>query len=266
MDGRKAKVLFVGAGRMAQAMISGLVKGRQFSVTVGNSQDAKKLKQVEHLFDVKGTRQWREEVSNHDVIVLAMPPDAHKEVLEELAGQINGQLVITVAAGIGPSYLEQQLPSGTPVAWAMPNTAADLGKSMTLYALGKHTGEKEQEIVEKLLSGIGAYERVTEEQLHSLTAITGSAPAFIYELAAILEKLALETGVSSDQARNMVSNMIDGAASMLKTGKDPAQLSYQVATPGGSTAAGLEVFKQHNTEELIKEAIEACREKSRQKE
>lgn len=263
MGEEKINLMFVGAGRMAQAMISGLVKSNAFSVLVGNNQDEEKLRQVKEKFKVSITTQWQEEVKYQDVIVLAMPPAAHDAVLKDLSERINKQLIITVAAGIDTAYLEKRLPSGTPVIWAMPNTAADLGKSITLYATGVHTDEQDLNIAQDLLAGIGTYQQVSKDQLHLLTAITGSAPAFIYEIAAILEKLAIETGVTEEQARNMVSNMIYGSGAMLKTGKDPSDLSAQVATPGGSTAAGLEVLKKADTEEIIRTAIEACRKKSK---
>ena len=65
---------------------------------------------------------WKQHVTSVDTVVLAMPPSAHEELLAELSPLISNQLVVTVAAGIGPSYLEARLPKGTPVAWIMPNT------------------------------------------------------------------------------------------------------------------------------------------------
>lgn len=200
-----------------------------------------------------------------NVIILAMPPNVHEPILEDLSQVLEGQLVITVAAGISPTYLEAKLPAKTPVALVMPNTAAKLGMSMTLYATGQYVDLRQIEWIEALISGIGKFEKVTEEQVQELTAITGSAPAFIYRVAEALEKITLESGVTKAQAKMLVAQMIAGSAEMLKTSLDPKELADEVATPGGSTEAGLEVLDTNHLGELMIRAIKACREKARVK-
>ncbi|MDR6999225.1 pyrroline-5-carboxylate reductase [Neobacillus niacini] len=261
MSNNKKNVLFIGAGRMAQALIEGLNKNK-FAILVGNNGNEERLQEVRETYDVETTDNWHQHVSKMDIIILAMPPESHDPILVELAELIHGQLVITVAAGIDPSYLESKLPKGTPVAWIMPNTAAKLGKSMTLYALGQHVNQEQQVWIEALISGIGEFEQVTQQQIHELTAVTGSAPAFIYRVAEALEKITLESGVTTEQARKLVANMIAGSAEMLKTNADPAELADEVATPGGSTAAGLEVLDTNHLDHLMIDAIEACRQKA----
>lgn len=256
-------MLFIGAGRMAQAIIEGLKNKREFKIVVANRGNKERLDFVKDTFCVETTEYWNKEVSKANIIILAMPPEAHEPILHELANIITGQLVITVAAGIRPTYLEEILPKETPVAWVMPNTAAKLGESMTLYALGRNVNPTHAEWTEALISGIGEYEQVTEQQIIELTAITGSAPAFIYRIAEALEQITLESGVTKGQARKLVSQMIAGSAEMLKTNVDPLVLVNQVATPGGSTAAGLEVIDENHLDQLIRDAIDACREKAR---
>ncbi|OIK13701.1 pyrroline-5-carboxylate reductase [Bacillus sp. MUM 116] len=261
MSKNKKHVLFIGAGRMAQALIEGINKN-EFDILVGNNGNEQRLNEVRVTYDVETTNHWKQEVSKMNIIILAMPPESHDAILSEIADRIDGQLVITVAAGIGPTYLESKLPKGTPVAWVMPNTAAKLGKSMTLYALGQNVSGEQQKWIEALICVIGEYEKVTEQQIHELTAVTGSAPAFIYRVAEALEKITLESGVSKEQARKLVANMIAGSAEMLKTNADPAELADEVATPGGSTAAGLEVLDTNDLNHLMIDAIEACRQKA----
>ena len=81
------------------------------------------------------------------------------------------------------SYLEARLPKGTPVAWIMPNTVAEIGKSISLYTMGQSVNEIHQETLQLLLKGIGTSQLCTEEEVHQLTAVTGSAPAFLYYFA-----------------------------------------------------------------------------------
>ncbi|MRH43735.1 pyrroline-5-carboxylate reductase [Aquibacillus halophilus] len=256
------RILFIGAGRMAQAIISGLKNQSDFQISVTNNGNDQRLNYVRDTFDVEVIESWREEIETTDVVVLAMPPEVHDSLLNELAKFIDKHLIVTVAAGIGPTYLEESLPDGTPVAWMMPNTAAQVGQSMTLYTCGKHTDSSHEELLQKMLSGIGSYEKVTEEQIHELTPITGSAPAFIYKMAEALVNNAVDSGISEQQARKLVSEMIGGAASMLKNGESPKELAEQVASPGGVTAAGLKVFDENNFESLINNAIKACHQRA----
>ncbi|SDK29046.1 pyrroline-5-carboxylate reductase [Sediminibacillus albus] len=256
------RVLFIGAGRMAQAIISTLAEKEQFDILVTNKGNKTRLEYVQNTYRVPVTEDWKQQLNKIDIIFLAMPPEDHEQILKEIYRLINGQLVITVAAGIDPAYLEARLPDGTPTAWVMPNTAAKLGESSTLYAIGTHVEKQYVKVLEEILSGIGAFEKVTEQQLHQLTAITGSAPAFIYRITESLKNQAQETGITEEQARKLVAQMIAGSAELLKTGEDPAALAGQVATPGGSTAAGLGVLDNHNVDSLLREAIEACRRKA----
>ncbi|WP_226035578.1 pyrroline-5-carboxylate reductase [Aquibacillus saliphilus] len=257
------KVLFIGAGRMSQAIIAGLVKDSRFEISVTNNGNQKRLINLQDTYDVAVKTEWEKELTTFNIIVLAMPPEAHDEVLRLINPIIDGQLVITVAAGIGPTQLEQQLPKGTPVAWIMPNTAAELGQSTTLYTLGQYVQSFHQNVVEDLIKGIGVFEKVSEQQIHELTPITGSAPAFIYEIAESLVNSALESGITEDKARKLVAEMIGGAASMLKTGQSPKELKDQVATPGGVTWAGLNVLKENNLDGLMRDAIDACHKKAK---
>ncbi|WP_053217498.1 pyrroline-5-carboxylate reductase [Virgibacillus senegalensis] len=260
----RTKILFIGAGRMAQAIIGGLAGNERFSITASNNDNEERLHYVKAAYGISVSNDWRQEVANSDIVLLAMPPEIHPPLLEDLARLIDNQLVITVAAGISPSLLEDALPEGTPVAWVMPNTAARLSESSTLYAAGKHVELHHKQLLEEILMGIGAFENVTEEQLYELTAITGSAPAFIYRIAESLKNQAAAVGISEQQARKLVAQMIAGSAAMLQTGEDPAELADQVATPGGSTAAGLRVLDEKGIDQLMQQAVTACREKSRQ--
>ncbi|MCM3764740.1 pyrroline-5-carboxylate reductase [Neobacillus niacini] len=263
MTTARKQVLFIGAGRMAQAIIAGLNGNDDFSIHVANKGNEERLAYVREKYGVETSGSWVEMAAKMDIIVLAMPPDAHGTLFEELSGLVHGQLILTVAAGIGPSYMEAMLPNGTPVASLMPNTAAKQGESMTLYAPGQHVTKEHLELIEALLKGIGEYEKVTEQQIHELTAITGSAPAFMYLVAEALEQMAVETGITKEQARKLVAQMIAGSAQMLKTNIGTRELIDEVATPGGSTAAGLEVLEAGELNPLFRQAIDACREKAK---
>ncbi|SEN85602.1 pyrroline-5-carboxylate reductase [Amphibacillus marinus] len=259
------KILIVGAGRMAQAIIKGLKKADFTNVMVANKGNQERLEEVESRFNVDSTTQWQEHVSDQDIVILAMPPEAHEQVLSELAPVMTNQLIITVAAGIDVSYLEKRLPEGTAVAWVMPNTAAAKGESITLFTPGKNVSDEQEYFIEKILFSIGKFKKLNEQQLHALTPITGSAPAFIYRMALTLINKAKETGVSEVVAKQLVAQMIRGSAEMLNSElKCTADLIDEVASPGGVTAAALSVFDQYQFDQMMNDVLTACYERAKQ--
>lgn len=259
----KPNILFIGAGRMAEAIFSGLKQSEHIgTITISNQSDKQRLEQLKAIYQVE-TANWQEVASEQDVIILAMPPSAHPAVLEELSKLVTKPFVITVAAGIGPSVLEEALP-GRATAWIMPNTAADVGESMSLYACGQHVTNDHRKMLQLILDGIGESEELSEEQIHELTAVTGSAPAFLYQFAEALEQSARSYGISKVQASKLVVQMIYGSAAMLKDGREAGDLRDQVTTPGGATAAGLEVLQEANFSELLHEAVVAVNQKAKE--
>ncbi|HET7579837.1 MAG TPA: pyrroline-5-carboxylate reductase [Bacillales bacterium] len=252
------RILFIGAGRMAEAIFAGLIhndESQKKNIIISNRSNEKKLEELERRYGVEPTTKWQFAVSEADVILLAMPPEAHPEVLAELSPLVNGQFVVTVAAGIGPTQLEESLPAGTPTAWVMPNTAADIGESISLYAYGRAVEDQHRQMLITILAAIGESQECTEEQIHELTAITGSSPAFIYFVAENLEEAAMNYGLDRQQAKKLVTQMIYGAGAMLKNGGEAAELRQQVTSPGGATAAGLEVLTEQKLPEILKEAV-----------
>ncbi|QKS72120.1 pyrroline-5-carboxylate reductase [Paenalkalicoccus suaedae] len=262
----KQKLLFIGAGRMAEAIIAGIVKTNPEaigSITVANQTNQDTLHRLEETYGVATTTVWMSEVESHDAIILATPPHTHDAILRDLARVIDHKLVLTVAAGIDPAYMEERLPSGTPTAWIMPNTAAQVGESMSTYTCGEYVTAKHRELIQAILDAIGYSEEFPPQLVHDLTAITGSAPAFLYHIADALEKAAESYDISQEQARELVIKMMKGSIAMLEEGHEPKDLIAQVASPGGSTAQGLLVLKERQVQEAFKEAVIATNKHAR---
>ncbi|APH04757.1 pyrroline-5-carboxylate reductase [Bacillus weihaiensis] len=260
----KSSILFIGAGRMAEAIISGLTKENKFQqIYVSNKSRPVRLKELADSYQVVPTENWKEKIDSVQVIVLAMPPSEHDSILNELQPLITNQFVVTIAAGIGPTYLEERLPKGTAVGWIMPNTAAEVGYSISLFTYGQVVVEENKQQMKNLLDAIGKSHYCSEEEVHQLTAITGSAPAFLYAFTEALTTMSEKLGVQHEVARKLVTEMIIGSSEMLKTEKTASDLREQVTTPGGATAEGLKVLKEGNFETLIHQAIIATNKKAR---
>ncbi|MFD1639069.1 pyrroline-5-carboxylate reductase [Evansella tamaricis] len=262
------KLLIIGAGRMAEAVISGLVNKKNSTIQcddimVGNKSDKERLHYLKNTYSVKITTDWETEIVHSDVLLIASPPETHETMASIIKDKISGQLVITVAAGIDPSYLEKRLVPGTPVCWIMPNTAAQLGQSMSIYTCGQNVSSEHRTIIDMILSSIGEAEELSEQQVHDLTAITGSAPAFFYTFVQALETAAQDYGISKGQARNLVIKMVRGSVTMLENGGEPEELIAQVASPGGSTAKGLEVLEESHFKRILLESVKATNKHAR---
>ncbi|WP_226666622.1 pyrroline-5-carboxylate reductase [Metabacillus litoralis] len=262
----KPSILFVGAGRMAEAIISGLQNKKHDQIKdifVTNKSNPTRLKELESKYGVIPKNQLIDRITQVDIIVLAMPPKDHEEVLKNIYPYITNQLIITIAAGIGPEHLEKRLPKETAVGWIMPNTAAEVGQSISLYAYGHFITDTHKQQMELIVNSIGASQYCSEEEIHKLTAITGSSPAFLYQFVESLISMTEELGMTKDVAQKLVTEMVIGSAEMLKTGKLPSDLREQVTTPGGATAEGLKVLKMGNFEQLIKNAVIATNKKAK---
>ncbi|WP_054711720.1 pyrroline-5-carboxylate reductase [Bacillus sp. JCM 19041] len=261
-------ILFIGAGRMAEAIFAGLLKQPEqtFSpIYVSNQTNKQHLQDLENKYDIHTVADWEEVAKTVDVILLAAPPSAHPQLLQQLSSLISGQLIVTVAAGIGPSDLGAQLPRDTATAWIMPNTAAQAGASISLYTVGANATVEHKQLVVQLVGAIGKGEELTEAQIHELTAITGSAPAFVYEFALQLESIAKSYGITDAQAKKLVSAMLDGSAQMLKSEFSAAELRDQVTTPGGATDAGLKSLNRDDFQASIARAVSAVTDHAKKK-
>jgi pyrroline-5-carboxylate reductase len=264
---KKMHILFIGAGRMAEAIFSGILNkhNKEVTITVSNLSNKEKLVNLKEKYPIEITEDWTEVIDQADTILLACPPSAHDKVLNQISPYVKEQFVVTVAAGVDPTFLEAHLPKGVAVAWLMPNTAASVGKSMSLYTYGQHVTPLHKEKMKVILDSIGQSEQLAEEQVHNLTAVTGSAPAYLYYFVEALADAATEYGLSSEQAQNLVNEMVIGSAEMLMTYKDPSTLREQVTSPGGATDAGLQSLQKNHFQQAIIEAVRATNDHAKAK-
>lgn len=262
----KYSILFIGAGRMAEAIIAGLTTSSHEkinSIYVSNHKNIDRLHELASKYHVQPIDKLEGTIEKVDMIVLAMPPSEHEGVLKELKSLITSQFIVTVAAGIGPSFMERYLPEGTSVGWIMPNTAAMVKHSISLYTYGTSVSEKNHMQMELLLDSIGTSQFCSEQEIHNLTAVTGSAPAFLYLFVESLIEQTVKYNVSVETAEKLVKEMVIGSVEMLKGNHSPKELREQVTTPGGATAEGIKILKNGQFVELLQEAVIATNKKAK---
>lgn len=262
------KILFVGAGQMAEAIIAGIVNKRvlyEENVFVMNRSDTERLDELEARYGITKVCEDRDCFKNVDLVVLATKPKDIEKVMEDIAPYIGEDTaVLSVIAGISIDTFERGL-GARPIARSMPNTSATIGKSASGIAFNDAVSDRMRQSILSLLSAIGIVKVVAEDDLHAVTALSGSGPAYIYYLVEALEEAAIAQGLDAADARELIVQTIYGAASMLqKTGEEPAILRRNVTSPGGTTAAGLQSLEDHNFKTIIADCLRSAENRSRQ--
>lgn len=267
LSGRR--VGFVGAGSMSQALVQGLVGGGVLppeNVIVTNRRNAEVLALLQSRWGVRVTRDKAEVAGSSDVLVLAVKPADMGRALEEIRGHVrSNQVVISVAAGIPLAAVERQLPQGTPVIRAMPNTSSRIGASATAIAPGRWADPDSLALARAVFQTVGHVTVVPEEYLDAVTAVSGSGPAYIYLVIETLIGAAERLGLPRDTARELVVQTVLGAARMVsETGADPAELRRQVTSPNGTTAAALQVLEERGFQEALAAAVARAAQRARE--
>jgi pyrroline-5-carboxylate reductase len=257
------KLVFVGAGSMAEAMISGirasgLLPGDDMWVT--NKQDTQRLQTLEQRYGVQTTYNYDELFSDTDAVVLAIKPKDAASAIEEIKSYLTDEmLVISVLAGVSIAAIESAAGVSLAVARVMPNTSAAIGKSATALAVNEQVTDEQKKLVKDLFNTIGLTATVEESQLDAVTGLSGSGPAYIYYLVEAMEQSAAEIGLEKQTAKQLIIQTLLGAAEMLtKSDKEPSQLRFEVTSPGGTTEAGIRILEKHEVQSAfiscIKEA------------
>ncbi|MEW9502559.1 pyrroline-5-carboxylate reductase [Jeotgalibacillus marinus] len=263
------RVAFIGAGNMAEAMISGIVQTgmlapHQIVATNRNNED--RLLELHNRYGIQGIERDKVQLSSYDVIILAMKPkDAENGFLSIKDEIVPEQVVMSVLAGISTEYMEEILQDRQQVIRVMPNTSSMLRQSATAISPGQHVTMKNVNVAKSLLACIGEVYMIEEDQMDLFTGIAGSGPAYFYYLMEHIEKTALANGMSAIQAREIGAQTILGAAKMMiEREESPTQLRQNVTSPNGTTAAGLEALAQNGGGKAIKAAIEGAMNRSKE--
>ncbi len=260
---------FIGAGRMATALASGIVEARIASATHIVASDP--VAEVRDNFTkalprAKTTDQNLEVVAASDLIVLAVKPQMMDDVLAEIAPTFDTRsLLMSIAAGVPLARIEGALPQGTRVVRVMPNTPCLIRRGASAFSLGAHATPEDAQLVSQLLSAVGYALQLPEDLLDVVTGLSGSGPAFVYTMVEGMANAGVAQGLSPDDALRLAAHTVAGGAAMvLETGNSPAELRDAVTSPGGTTVAGLAALREHGFTEAIAAAVEQATRRSRE--
>lgn len=267
-------ICFIGGGNMAQAIIFGLLKqgypATNITVCDPNidklNRFAQKGIQVVESNDISNQRA----VKKSEVIFLAVKPQVLAEVCHSFSSvDFTDKLVISIAAGISQTRLSQLLPSAQHIIRVMPNTPALVSAGMSGLFAPANLPTELKHFAQDLLAAVGKTCWVEhEEDMHTVTAGSGSSPAYFFLFMEAMQKALVSMNLDETTARLLVQQSALGAAKMVVENPELAisTLRENVTSKGGTTAAALAIFNQQNLQQTVQQAMQACVERSQQME
>ena len=261
------KISFIGGGNMAQALISGLVSCgvKPSLITVADpSSEAREQLAAKGLNTVDPTADAKAAVIGADIVVLAVKPQVMKAVVSGFADVLDKQLVISVAAGLSTALLSNMLGGYSNIVRAMPNTPAMIQMGATgLYGTDDISAEQKQ-LATAVMQASGLVMWVdNEEHMHAVTAVSGSAPAYMFYFIEAMVDGAVALGLDKEQASALAMQTMLGSAKMALGSEDaPSELRRKVTSPNGTTQAAIESMQANDISRQIVEAMQACYDRS----
>jgi len=262
---KNLQIGFIGAGNMASAMIQGIVKDNHtVKIKVSDPNDSS-LKKLNAQFGVEVSKKNADSVIGSDVIILAVKPNVIPELIKEIASNLNDQqIVLSIAAGIRINDINVWSGKDLKVIRAMPNTPALVSEGITgLYAC-KSVTDEDQKLIMSILEPISKCVWVNDEVLmNSITAVSGSGPAYFYLFMESIANSAETLGIDKKTAKILAIETAKGAIALASQSDDSLQiLREKVTSKGGTTAAAIESFIDNNFDEIISNAIRAAYDRS----
>ena len=255
----------IGCGKMGSALVKGAIKenaidGQKVVVIDLVPELAQKLSN-----DIGATVAKTNDdlIKNADAVLLCVKPQDMISLTDSFNKERSSKLFISIAAGIKIDDLEKSLKNDDRVIRVMPNTPAMIGQGASAQSKGKNATESDAEFVSKILNAVGISIEVPEKQLDAVTGLSGSGPAYIYTVIEALADGGVLVGLPKEKALTLAAKTVIGAAEMvMKSDEHPAKLRDQVASPGGTTIAGLAALESGKLRSTLIEAVKAATKRS----
>ena len=263
-----AHITFIGGGNMGRALISGLLtngfESNQISVVEANAATALKLYEDFDVQSIGALEQIAFDFSKNNVVVMAIKPQDFNVVAKGLAAKLKhasapGPLILSIAAGIRLKDMSRWLDHARCVR-AMPNTPALIGKGITGLFADSAVNASDRALAETICNAVGQAVWVSEEKLmDAVTAISGSGPAYVFAFLEAMQSAGEKLGLDAQTARKLAYATLEGATQLAHNSDEHASLLRErVTSKGGTTAAALDVMKQHGWNEILEKAIAAA--------
>jgi pyrroline-5-carboxylate reductase len=262
------RIAVLGAGKIGEALISGLVSSgwREPAELWATSRRQERVDELTERYGVRATTSNAEAVSGAAIVVVAVKPQDIEALLGEIGGLLaEEQTVLSIAAAIPTALIEGHLLARVPVVRAMPNTPSTVHEGIAGVAGGAHAAESHLAAASEVLSHLGRVVRVPESQMDAVTAVSGSGPAYFALLAEAMIEAGILLGLSREISTQLVVQTMFGTAKQLRdTHTHPVELREMVTSPGGTTIAAIRVLEMAGVRAAFLNAIQAAMDRSRE--
>lgn len=257
------KIGCIGAGNMGSAILTCLAKNIKKENIYCFDIDKSKLEFLSSGINIQVSDSANDLAISSDVIILAVKPDMVRPVLLEIKNNVSTKLLISIAAGISISYLNEIVHAPKNIIRVMPNTPSLIGEGMSVISAENTIDEKWLNIAEEIFSFLGKVIMLPEKMMDAVTAVSGSGPAYGFTLIQAMIDGGVKMGIPRDKATTLAAQTILGAARMvLESKEDPIALRGKVTSPGGTTIEAVHILERAGFSGIIMDAIEAAKIKS----
>jgi pyrroline-5-carboxylate reductase len=228
---------------MGSAIVTGVIKNELLSPQniVITDIDKERVSSLNEQFGVIAVDSIEELFGKIDVALYAAKPQDVPKIFPEISSAISTkQWLISIAAGVKTSTLEEYLPENIPVVRVMPSITASVGEGAAAICGGKYATDEHISVTQQIFNAVGKALVMEEKLLDAVTGLSGSGPAFVFLFIEAFADAGVQVGLSRQDATTLAIQTVLGASKMLQqTGEHPAILKNKVTSPGGTTAAGL---------------------------
>ncbi|HET6790881.1 MAG TPA: pyrroline-5-carboxylate reductase [Actinomycetota bacterium] len=259
-------IAFLGGGRMGEALVAGLLRAgaRTTDEVLVTCRREERAQELTERHGVATTLDNAEACRFAGVLVLMAKPQDFEVLLRQIADHVTtDHLVVTFAAGIRTSFVEQHLAHDVPIVRVMSNVPVMVDEAMSVIAPGRYADDKHLAVAEELLASVGRVLRLEERYLDAVTATSGSGPAYFFLLAEAMIEACILLGLSRDVASQLIIQTMLGSAKMLRdTGTHPVELREMVTSPGGTTIEAIRHLEEAGVRAAFLNAIDAAKRRS----
>ena len=250
---------FIGAGAMASAIAGGMIKQGLCSGAdiIMSDCSAEKLQELHNTMGIQPAADNNQVMAEAQYIIVAVKPQQFAAVCSQLTVKPEShQAVISIMAGVTMDTLQEQL-GETAIFRVMPNTPAKIGWGMTGVSAGRYTTEEQKQVVADVFNSVGKTVFVDETYMDAVCAVSGSGPAYMYQILEAMADGAVLAGLPRNIAYQLVAQTMAGSAMMLlETGEHPGVLKDQVTSPAGTTICGLRAMEEKGVRSAMIEAVQ----------
>ncbi|MEM2975469.1 MAG: pyrroline-5-carboxylate reductase [Candidatus Bathyarchaeia archaeon] len=267
MQRQQPKIAIIGAGKMGEAIISGLLKSGKYTAKDIEAHEIieARRKYIAEKYGVECPKDAKLAVNFADIVIIAVKPGDVAKALQEISPALTSRkIVVSIAAGVKLEFIRKHLPSDVAAIRVMPNIACEVNEAMITISPSENTKPEQLKTVMDTLGLLGKVMRLDEKYVDVATGLVGSGPAYIYLIIDALADAGVRLGLPKDVAITLAAQTTLGAAKMVvETGEHPAKLKDMVVTPAGTTIEGLLELERGKVRAVLISAVTKAAERAK---